>query len=89
MQENLGWSDENRRRGTCLSQELIAVPRLRSAETRTRPTRRRSRPRMVGRTGQGWRRVDVAHLKTTGLKRAMTVTVMTKNVTASQKIIWL
>ena len=53
--ENLVSSDENqlaevgeleaerRRRSTRLSQKLIAVPRLRSAETSTRRTRRRSR----------------------------------------------
>ena len=53
VQENLGWSGENQlaevgeleaERSTRLSQKLIAVPRLRSAETRTRRTRRRSRP---------------------------------------------
>ena len=81
MQEHLDWSDENqlaevgeleakrRRRSTCLSQKRIAVPRLRSAETRTRRTKRRSRPRTVGRTGQGWRRFVVAHLSTTGFER--------------------
>ena len=54
----MDWSDEQlaedgeleakrRRRSTCLSPKLIAGPRKRSAESRTRRTRRRSRTRRV------------------------------------------
>ena len=85
VQENLGWSGENqlaevgeleaerRRRSIRLSQKLIAVPRLRSAETRTRRARRRSRARIVRRNRPGRRRVDVAHLSTRGVERATIV----------------
>ena len=58
VQVDLDWSDEQlaedgeleakrRRRSTCLSPKLIAGPRQRSAESRTRRTRRRSRTRVV------------------------------------------
>ena len=59
--------------GGCLSPKSSAGSRLRSAETRTRRTGRRSRPRVCWRTVHGWRRVDVAHLATTGFERATIV----------------
>ena len=64
---------KRRRRSPCRSPKLIAGPWLRSVETRTRRTRRRSRPKMVWRTVQGWRRVGVAHLSMTGFERATIV----------------